>query len=209
MTIKVSIRNPHSMLNSAIKLIEKLKSKNKIDFSLEIIYDYQLMEDNEPIKGVYYNDFKIYVNPSECETDPTKYSSCGYTNDLSLFGVTIHEFCHFLAEKIYPKMTSDYKKMFPTERFYLNDYSDYTLDDEIAEAMTLYITNPYLLKLISKDHWKFFRNYFLSPVPCTQKKFFAIYQTYHQIIKLDLQERWKISYNFEKNRFEKLKSIIK
>ncbi len=210
--INVTISKPQKLAIIAIDLINKFLIKNNIkDFNLEIVYDYDLKDDDEPLRGIYYycKPSKIFINPLNCEdhentnaVDSYKFY-CGYTKDLTLYGVIIHEFCHCIIEERFKPLTKDYCKEFSTQRLYLNDYSDNAIDDEIAEAMTLYLTNPYLLKMISKDHFNFFKKYFFSPLPSSNNKLYLIYNSFPQSIKLDLNDRWKIYYNFELNKFEK------
>lgn len=212
MSIKVSINRPQLMISIAMWLIEKMKNKNKLNFDLEIVFDYELTDEQGNIlRGLYDVDkpYKIYINPSECEDIEEGYNQlfyCGYTDDLTLFGVTLHEFSHFIVFTLFPSIYDDYRHLFPTDRFYLNEYSDATIDEEIAEAMTLYLTNPYLLKLISKKHWSFFKKYFKSPVPASAKKFYDIYLQYPMEIKLHLKNKWGIVYNIETDKFEKTHS---
>lgn len=217
MTVKLTLQNPHEVVQIATGLINKLQKINNLKFNLEIVYDYNLIDEEFPqnqLRGIYYHDtpHKIFVNPEACESiqephinDKALYYY-GYTNDLTIFGVVIHEFCHFLTNQVFQDLMEDYTYTFQTYRLYLNEYSDSCkLNEEVAENMTLYITNPLLLKMISKDHWKFFKTYFRSPTASSVKKLYQIYDLYPQSIKTHLKEKWKIVYNYQTNKFEKLK----
>jgi hypothetical protein len=201
-SVNVSIRTPQNETLMAITLISKLLKVNKIDLNLEIIYDYALKE-----RGLYYLSIKdkIFINPNGCEKiedGGSKKFFLGYSNDLSMFGILIHEFVHCLNFQVFKEMTEDFKKTFPTTRLYLNAYSDENPTEEIAEAGTLYITNPFLLKLISKAHYDFFKKYFKSPIASTEKKFISIYNSYPIEVKEELKSKWHIVFNIEKNKFE-------
>jgi hypothetical protein len=172
-------------------------------------YDYSIEE-----LGVYFpsKKYNIYINPILCKnyddvennnnlTDPF----CpGYCADLTIFGITIHEFCHLLQMAVYKTIVDDYIKAFPTNRFYLNTYCDNEIYDELAEIMTLYIINPYLLKLISNEHYKFCMKYFKSPIPCSSAKCYFIYDGFPIIVKEHLKNHWKIVYDLDKNNFVKI-----
>lgn len=193
----------------AIQHIHNLKKKNDIDFDLTIAYDftydgqgyYLPRHSSEKIKHT------IYINPANCEynnpDDETSLSYAGFLSDFSIFGITIHEFAHFLTYAIYPKIRLQYRNAFPKERLYLNPYANTNLNEEIAEVLSLYLTNPYLLNLISKPHCKFFKTFFKSPVPCSLAKGFEIYTYFPVHIKRYLLNKWGIDYNVRTRRFEK------
>jgi len=212
MSVKVSIISPHSRTCAAVLLIKKLLKINKIKLNVEIIYHYNLLDKedhNEPLAGVYIPErkSKIFINPDECkelDTASKEHFFYGYCDDYTIFGVTIHEFCHLLTTEVFPKMEKNYIEQFQVDRLYLNSYSDTDTDEEMIEAMTLYITNPLLLKLISEHHWTFFRKYFKSPLPTTTDKFYKIYKEYPLEIKEHLKEKWHIVYNIKKKKFEKI-----
>jgi hypothetical protein len=206
----VEVDTPHLDTFHAMYLIDKLAKKNDLDFDLSIAYDFAELE-----AGVYFptkkkHSHRIFVNPLNCklqdEIDANEEEPFypGYSKDISLFGVVLHEFCHFLQHIIYTTIIKDYKEAFPIERFYLNEYSGNEIHDELAEIMTLYITNPYLLKLISKNHWKFCNKYFKSPVSCSTQRCAHIYKGFPIHIKKDMKERWKIVYNISSEKFERL-----
>jgi hypothetical protein len=209
--IKLSIASPDEETLVAIRLIEILMDKNKLNFNLNILFDYTLKE-----YGVYYlsDELKnnIYVNPAHCFADTYEdkktIHSHGYLKDVSLFGIIIHEFCHFLQYVVFKDIIEDYIKEFPTERFYINDYANNEFIDEVAEVMTVYITNPYLLKLVSEKHWRFMKNTFKSPVPCTLKSCFIKYNCFPINVKEELKSRWGITFNMDSGCFEKTKKEI-
>jgi len=208
MSIIIKITSESDEVFVAKILIERLQKKNNLKFNLEICFDWMLIEEC----GVYYpvtHPNKIFINPTNCmppdkgNFDKDNLFYIGYTKDLSLCGILIHEFCHFLTHRVFPSLKKDYKEKFPTTRLYLNTYSDHELDDEIAEIGTLFITNPGLLKLISKDHWKFFTQYFKSPVASSTKQMFTIYSGYPIEVKQELESKWKIVYDVHQEKFIK------
>lgn len=210
----VSILNPQNDILIVMALLEKFKQKNNLQFNLDIVEDFTIEEMgvcfpyNQPKKSNPHQ-YKIYINPNNCEIITEDSDFClGYVKDLSIFGVTIHEFAHILSFNIYKGMIDNYKKTFPTDRFYLNDYSNYTIDDEIAEVIMLEMTNPYLLKLISKPHHDFLSSYFTSPVPCTKTRCSIIYDDFPIKCKENLKKKFGIVYNATNRKFEKIEVHI-
>ncbi len=202
MPINIDVAVPDMLTATALILIEDLKDKNKLDFELTLMYDWSLSK----AFGIYYPDKKstIYINPEKIHTaDEKDYGtfSTGFIRDLTAFGIVIHEFCHMAQYELFPKLLDDYKNTWPTKRFYLNDYSSMNLDDEIAEGMTLYIANPLLLKLISIEHFKFFRKYFKSPTRCSHKQCHDYYRHFDVEARHELRDRFNIVYNVHDEKF--------
>lgn len=211
--ILVEIDAPMDDTSSAIVLIERTLEKNNIKSKLSIAYDFDL-----DACGCYYPKEKsqanrIFVNPSNCKTQEDIHAQnwiepfCpGSPCDMTLFSVTIHEFCHFLQYKVYPTIIKDFSKEFPTTRFYLNQYCNNEIKDELAEIMTLYLTNPYLLRLISKPHFNFCKKYLKSPVECSLKRCVTIYNGFPIPVKEHLEKHWKIVFDADKQKFVKVEN---
>lgn len=206
--INVDVDNPIFETAVAMELITKLAKKNKISFDLTISYDFATDDMGFYLPNSFTHKHKIFINPHNCKSlidadecfDEPFYH--GYTADITIFGVTIHEFSHYLSMTVFPNMLKDFRYAFPTTRLYLNDYSNNDLRDELAEILTIYITNPYLLKLISKNHWEFCKNYFKSPVACSVKKCYEIYQDFPVHVKEHMAMRWGYIYNICSEKFE-------
>lgn len=206
--VVIEIANPQFELAFAIKVINLFFNKNNIKSKLSIALDYNLKEEI----GSYYpfkpeHKYRIFVNPSLClSTDKSNYDNpffTGYISDLTLFGVTIHEFTHFLQFVIYPNIIDDYIKKFPVNRFILNNFSDNSIYDEVAELISFYIINPYLFKLISDQHFNFFKSYFKPALPFSLSKAIRIYSSYPLHIKQHLNNIWKINLNINTGKFIK------
>lgn len=217
--IRVEVNTPIHDTYIAMIIIDRFLKANKIKIDLVISYDYDMSDmglfpflKKETINPVTLNPvYRVFINPHLCKTqnDCTKNITgepyCpGYTSDLSIFGVTVHEFTHVLQYKTHKGILKDFVKTFPTERFYLNDYCNNQIHDESAEILTLFITNPYLLKLISESHWRFCKKYFKSATPCTSKKSAHIYRGFPIHVKDDLRSKWRIVYDESENKFVKL-----
>jgi hypothetical protein len=200
--IVVEIDVPMEDTQVAMFVIDNVMSVNNLKMDISIAYDYDMEGLGMYFPNLKDQGYRVFVNPMNCKTQDDidnntwREPFCpGYTADLTLFGVTIHEFCHLLQYKAYPDIVIEYVKQFPTERFYLNDYSNNELFDELAELMTVYISNPYLLKLISKKHFNFCKSFFKSPMPCSLKKFRSIYNGFPIHVKEHMKKKWNLVYD--------------
>lgn len=205
----VLVEVPQDNINSAWGLINKLEEINGFVFDLNICLDWSMKE-----VGVYYpmaDGHNIYINPDRCKTcDDAKKETLepfypGYFRDHTTFGVTIHEFCHFLTLNDLRKMRALYMLEFPTERLYLNDYSNNSIDDEIAEALSVYIVNPFLLKEVVFDRWSFFKEHLKSPVATSANQFFKLYDSFPISVKEELKTKWGLVFDVSKWDFIRIK----
>lgn len=211
MHIEIGIEKFHYESYMAIKLIKKILVKNNITKIIKIKYDFECGDG-----GYYYpllNNDTIFINPDNCynlreynEEDSSQKNTFypGYACDNTIFGTILHEFSHFLCYKVYKTLLADYKSEFPVTRLYLNAYSNFEIDEELANLMTLYISNPYLLKLISVDHYKFLKKVFKTARPCSSKTCYQIYQRFPIHVKNELKNKWGIIYNFDDKKFERV-----
>jgi hypothetical protein len=88
----------------------------------------------------------------------------------------------------------EYLIEFPEQRLVITHYERSQTDyaEEAAEILSLYLRNPYFLKLISKDHHDFMKRYIKSYVPCTAKKFIEIYNLMNLRDKENIFKKWDI-----------------
>jgi hypothetical protein len=214
-SIYVEVDSPMIETQHAMFIIEKFLKKNNIKMNLSIAYDYSLNASGVYFPFVKGQEYRIFINPFKCKSEEeiinqdinnqNNEAFCpGSPCDLTSFGIILHEFCHILQYKVYPTIIKDYSKEFPVERFYLNSYSNNEIHDEIAEIMTLYITNPYLLKLISKNHFNFCKKYFKSPISCTEDRCSFIYSGWPIRVKEHLKKDWGITYNISTKKFVRI-----
>lgn len=192
----------------ANSLIKRFKEKNKVNFELQINIDFLLND-----SGVYFpsKPKNIYINPDlamyVADEDAIKTKSYhGYINDCSLLGNVMHEFAHFLCYEVYKGIINEYEKEFPiqTDRLYLCEYSNESIDEEMAEIIRLYLLNPLLLKLIDEKVYKFFRKRFKSPNPTSQKHTIQMVDDFPIPIKNELYNKWKITHDVNINKMKKV-----
>jgi hypothetical protein len=199
--IDVVVDNVEQDVMKALIVIDTILKKNEWDLDIEVHYDYH----SEDLGYYIYNRDKkkhcLYVNPVKCYQEADD-EDCHpqYTDDNSIFSVLIHEFVHMLSYTVLPKMLDDYKHTFATKRFYINEYASKNLSDEVAEIGTLYIVNPYFLKLIAVEHWRWFKSQFKSSQPCSPQYFMLIYNDWPAAIKEKCATKWSVVIDQEKNK---------
>lgn len=208
----VSILNPQEEFLMVMAIIEKFKTINNLNFNLEIVEDFHIPElgcvypFNQPNNKKQPYSYKLYVNPNNCETSTDDSShALGFIQDLSMFGVALHEFSHLICFNIYPDLIKQYETIFAVDRLVLNEYSNVGgSDEEIAEIIVLYLTNPYMLKLVSKKHYLFLKKYMKSPVPDTKKRCYIIYNSFPFKCKELLKSKFGIMWDINKKDFVKI-----
>lgn len=188
--MKLQIKIPPKEIYDAQVLVEKVKEKNNFPFKLTLTLDY-----NDDDAGYYAYENELVINPEKCtKRGSSKYECYGYVYDSSVTGVILHEFIHFLTLKYFKDFMERYEEEFPIPLF-LNSYvKNFKHDrrEEVAEIGILYITNPYLLKLISAKRFQFFKRYFKTPNSAGKKYFFKIYNGFPIEIQKRLQKVWKL-----------------
>jgi hypothetical protein len=66
-------------------------------------------------------------------------------------------------------------------------------DEELAEIVSLYLRNPYLLKLISEKHYEFVSRFFNPPIKSDEDTFLTIYETYSPRYRKSLEKKYGFS----------------
>lgn len=191
--VRILVAKPDREVKEAAKQIDSFLDSNGLNTKLTIYLDYTLKD-----CGHYYyyespgekkvNPPKIYVNPVLCENrlrskkmGPTAF---GYLNDHSVHGVIIHEFCHYVDRKL--KLESKFES-----DLVINKNCEDKVE-QLAELFRLYLTNPYLLYLVSEKDFNWFKENVVGVTPASKEKFLAIYATWSQRVKLDCKKKWGI-----------------
>lgn len=180
MKIAVELQN-NKQLDKFIELVNEFEKANThLTFKkLKINFKYNLRASGE------YNDGKpntIDINPNRCDA----------SGDFSFFLICVHEFSHLLDKKF--KILKAFKEEFKEQRLFLTTYAKRVHDpvEEIAEIISLYLRNPYLLKLISAKHYEFVSEFFKSPSPMTREFFCSQYEKYSMRYKLSMEKKYGI-----------------
>ena len=192
----IEILHPPQQITIAFELIEKIKKDNGFTYDLTLQLDYSMPEDS----GVYNVKFPnvLKINPYLCTTAET----FSYLEDNTIFGVIMHEFGHFLSLTYFVDFMKNYLEAFPEKRLLVTRYEaaneDY--EEEAGEIISLFCRNPFLLKTISEDHYKFLSSWFKSPVPCTAKKFIWMFNRLPIDCKNKLRTKWGIIVNHSEQK---------
>jgi hypothetical protein len=186
--MNLEILHPPEQIRVAADLIETIKTQNHLNFDLTLQLDYSMKESAGEYDPSVPNVIK--VNPFLC-TDESTFS---YLEDNTLFGAVMHEFSHFLTMTYFVDFQKNYLEAFPENRLLVTQYEAASMDydEEIAEICALFCRNPFLLKIVSKDHYKFFRAWFKSPVTSSQKHFIFMYNRLPIKCKNRLRTKWGI-----------------
>jgi len=208
MPTELRIIAPDNSTHVAMTLIDRFEEINNYEFNLNILFDYTLNDLGEfdPIQPD-----TIWINPSLCKTINESKSEMldpfctGYVRDFTTTGVILHEFCHYATYNCLSAMRIAYMFRFPTNRLCLSEYANNCVEDELAEAMVIYITNPYLLKLLAPDRWTFFKKHFKSPTPTSTLQCYKSYMKFPVGVKEELKERWGIAFSEIEMDFVRLK----
>lgn len=186
-TPEINLNGLPKELIKAFKIIGRLIEKNKINIKYKFTIDFEL-----DCYGLFdpSNKHEIRVNPyifknARYEEKNAMY----YSSDYSILGVCVHEFAHLLDEHL--KLLSDYIETFPEPNIISNN-CEKGRREELAEVMSLYILNPFFLKKIFPDAYKYFRNVFISPTVNSEKSFITKYNKWPKEIKQDCKEKWGI-----------------
>lgn len=171
--IKVSVHNNGDSLDQALKLINIFKNINKIKLDFEVKFDL-----NEKDLG-YFNyipdENVIYINPIRC-TNKQFNDLLGHPADCSIFATILHEISHLIDLKF--NLHSEYQpKKFVLERLIMTSYArkDKYKIEELADLISIYLINPYYLKLIDLERYKWIKTKFKSPVLCGPCTFLRYY----------------------------------
>lgn len=162
----------------ALKTIKEFTKLNGIKLTPEIKIDYKL----DSAGCTYWNwDGKsIYINPKICKTQSKHkgHYDLGHLNSYDLTSICLHEFGHLLMEKF--GIHKDFIKTSPT---IVNSNAAQSRLEEFAEIFTIFITNPYFLKILNEDCLNFLKERFKSPTSCSKKYFMKIYATWDDSLK--------------------------
>jgi len=169
--IKVSIHHNGKSFNKGLKLIEAFKKINHIDFKLEIRLD--MAEKDLGYFNYILDENILYINPIRCINNK-HHELSGHITDCSIFATICHEFSHYLDLR-YDLMTEYYQKKITLKKLIMTKYAKTNIVEELADIVSIYLINPYYLKLIDLERYKWLKTKFKSPVPCGPNTFLKYY----------------------------------
>ena len=107
-------------------------------------------------KGYYISSSnKIYINLSKCSRANPMYSFPGFTSNATAQGVVVHEYGHYINDKILSKLEHSllYYKNKINEKCVTSYCPD--VDEYFAEQLKVFIINPDLLKVFWPNTYNF------------------------------------------------------
>ena len=122
----------------------------------------------------------------------SEYNTMYYPYDLRMNNVVIHEYCHFLDD-IYDILDKYKKQNF--NKFFIKYINE---KEEIAELLTIFVLNPYLLKILDLNRYKFFSNMFKPINPCSIESFFREYSKWSEHDKMVFRKIYKLKIDVKK-----------
>lgn len=132
------------LLYKGIELIERFSEENGIKMPKIFI-----ISNKKNVYGLFYPKNVIHVNMKLCRP-PVKnpgydWSFPGYVQDLTPYGILAHEFGHYISDMLGKKFRKNFVNIRKIEEN-VTSTDDRGLDEKMAEAARLFITNPDLLK---------------------------------------------------------------
>lgn len=143
----------YSHVSLAHKMVTKIQKLNNIEEDIEIVFDFDTKD-----AGYYYsNDYKLYINPFK------RLDYCyGHPSGHDIRNIIFHEYGHYLDGKF--NIAKPYRSYVRKKgHLYLCDHSKKNIGEEIAEIISLYISNPLLLKMMDKERFEFYQSYIKIP----------------------------------------------
>lgn len=103
----------------------------------------------KPYYGIFYPNNTIYINIGRCRP-PVKvpgydWTFPGYAQDLTPYGIIAHEFGHYISDLLGKEFRKNFFNIRKIEHN-VTASDNRGLDEKMAEAARLFLTNPDLLK---------------------------------------------------------------
>lgn len=202
---KISIYDYGISINRGLRLIDRFKEINELEFELEVKIDF-----SESDLGYYYystHDKVIYINPIKCVNNESKSKNSkskskknkmrGNPKDNSPCSVIAHEFSHFLDHKF--KLLKDYEKQeFTKPTLAMTKYAKKEVIEQLADCLALYLINPYCLKLIDEERFEWCKSKFKTPSVCGEKTFIGYFINWPKKQRELFERVYKISVKNDK-----------
>jgi hypothetical protein len=197
MIVTFNIKKYSLEMRHASSLIKKCIKINKLHIkSVKINLDFNHYNRRE--LGHYFynslNKYQVTIYPFNCApyNSDIEQGVISSFNDYSLFNAIIHEFSHMLLETKYKSLFNSYKHETRGRSIVINSNSSTNKLEECVEVITLYIINPYLLKLISNKAFLFCKQCFNSPTKVSKKNFVNFFHKLSQTDRRQLKDNFNI-----------------
>lgn len=187
------IESKEELFNIGLEHIQRFCDANGID-----VPDVKTETRNIRAYGLFYPSNTIHINMKLCKppvrTPGYAWTFPGYVQDLTPYGILAHELGHYISDilgKDFRKNFFNIKRIEPN----VTSADERGLDEKMAEAARLFITNPDLLRRGRPVRYEIFENHYK---PIVRKRWAAVIANAHPKI-LSAAERW-IERGHRKNR---------
>lgn len=190
MPLKVQIHKLGKQFTKINKLIGEFHRRNSFFINTKILLDFSLKHLGKVKNKEKPWDWNIYINPFNCHNEDDEYLK-GHPADCGFVSTAIHEFGHLLNYKL--NLISKYKATeFKQKHLYLTDQAKENYDEELADMISLFIINPYCLKIISQEKFDWLSSEITSPSACTKRKFKTFYNKWKVEVQKEFSKKYKI-----------------
>lgn len=147
---QLEYKNAKILINNFCKFNNIIKPTYRFNNNIKDYGHYYAREGNR----------EIVINLDKCKlSNITKNSAC--VTDTTITGVLIHEFAHYIHYTYYYDILL---KSFKRYKEPLIHFREMDIDEDIAESIRLFITNPTLLQEGRPKRFKILSKYFKSLV---------------------------------------------
>jgi hypothetical protein len=172
------------LLSKGLELIERFSEENGIKVP-EVFID----SSKKQVYGLFYPNNVIHVNMKLCRP-PVKvpgydWTFPGYIQDLTPYGILAHEFGHYISDILGKEFRKNFVNIRKIEEN-VTATDERGLDEKMAEAARLFITNPDLLKKGRPYRYEIFSRHY---TPTVRNRWKTVLKNAHPKI-ISAAERW-------------------
>jgi hypothetical protein len=173
------------LLYKGIELIERFSEDNGIKMPKIFVVGPSRIS----AYGLFYPNDIIHVNMKLCRP-PVKvpgydWTFPGYIQDLTPYGILAHEFGHYISDMLGKKFRKNFVNIRKIEEN-VTSTDDRGLDEKMAEAARLFITNPDLLRIGRPYRYEIFSRHY---TPVVKHRWKTVLKNAHPKI-ISAAERW-------------------
>jgi hypothetical protein len=173
------------LLSAGLELAHDFCKLNKLEVP-KVIIDNSM---DDSFYGIFYWNNVIYINRKLCrpivKVPGHDWSFPGFVEDLTPYGIIAHEMGHYISDQLGKSFRKNFVKLKSREEN-ISDRDDKNVDERMAEAARLFITNPDLLKQGRPLRYSIFSEYY---TPIIDNKWKTILKNAHPKI-VSSAERW-------------------
>lgn len=180
------------LLAKGIELVQEFAMLNKIPHPNIFIYH----DINDGFYGYIHYGNVIRINMKLCraavKTPGYDWTFPGSVNDLTPYGILAHEFGHYISDYISENVDTEFRKNFSRLKKHENNVTymdDKDVDERMAEAARLFLTNPDLLKRARPKRYGFFAEHY---TPVVKKRWKTVLKNAHPKIITSVENWMKL-----------------